>query len=46
MLHTWRVSIRGTTEYVLIKAPTPEGAISFASVLLGRPELDLEADPN
>lgn len=46
MLSTWRVSVRGTTDYVMVKARTPEGAISMAAILLNRPELDLECDPS
>lgn len=46
MLTTWRISIRGTTDYVMIQAKTPESAIYLAAVLLNRPELDLECDPS
>lgn len=46
MLHSWRISIRGTTEYTIVRAQTPEGAISFAAILLGRLESDLECDPH
>lgn len=46
MLYSWRISVRGTTEYMMIKAQTPEGAISFAAVLLGRSEAELECDPS
>lgn len=40
----WRVSIRGTTEYVVVKAMSAGGALSLASILLNRPEDDLEVD--
>lgn len=46
MLSTWRVSVRGSTDYVMVKAKTPEEATSLAAVLLNRPELDLECDPS
>lgn len=41
----WRVSIRGTTEYIMVTAANEDDALSRGAQLLGRRKKDLEADP-
>lgn len=43
-MSTWRVSVRGSTSYVLVTASTREEALFLGATRLGIPVDDLECD--